>query len=157
MIRQKIDPPGIVVVFVERPFEYHSIFGKMEEYFFLQIFFVGQFVRSACRAGWADRTVTVFSVGGCEVFIPGYLSQNVTFGHGLAGMMLYMNQNVRHRLLLIRVTEIVEVTETITILIENFVLPVGSGSVVDESESNVMLVKLSESLPFFFTNMETEE
>ena len=39
-----------------------------------------------------------------------------------------MNQNVMRRLLLIKVTEIVEVTETITILIENDVLKTGKSS-----------------------------
>lgn len=68
-----------------------------------------------------------------------------------------MNQNVRRRLLLIKVTEIVEVTETITILIENHVLPVGSGAVVNETKSNAMLIELNKSLPGIFTNMDAEE
>jgi hypothetical protein len=43
------------------------------------------------------------------------LSQNVTFSHGSICMMMVMK-----RCFLIKVTEIVEVTEIITVLIENY-------------------------------------
>jgi protein-L-isoaspartate O-methyltransferase len=43
-------------------------------------------------------------------------------------MMLRMNKNTMRHLLVIKMTEIVEVTETITILIENDVLEAGQGA-----------------------------
>lgn len=83
---------------------------------------------STLRAVDAARTGSVSSFAGCVVFYPPYfpycLSQNVTFGHMFFGIMLRMDQNTIRHFLFIKVTEIVEVTETITILIEDDVLNV---------------------------------
>jgi hypothetical protein len=67
----------------------------------------------------------------------GGLSQNVTFGCKLICMMLCMNRNVMRRLLLLKLTEVVEVTETINILIENDVEDV-QGSTWAQLELNIV-------------------